>query len=236
MKSMRVVALSAASALALALAACTPSAPEASPSVSVAVEPNVTPSASESPTPMPSPVGPVELDCPTWDDGLDETGAAAINANRYAGICAGMSFEEASGTYAGPPLTGHEFCPWLAPIVAIDDPGFYVDAVTDPSAPGAEIFLFRMAWYADAAAAASFELPRTAEGISVGSGTAEVLAAYPAGVLVDVDDMALGPRQQIIAPVTDQYTYVFDVTDGYVSFMYWGEGISSGATAELCAL
>ncbi|MFO7244926.1 MAG: hypothetical protein DIU73_008620 [Actinomycetes bacterium] len=235
MSMKRLVPLALVSGSLLVVAGCTTPAADPSPSPTVTASPVVTESPSPEPSPEPTSDA-VELDCPTWDDGLDESGLAPIAANRYAGICAGMSFEEASGTYAGPPLTGHEFCPWLAPIVAIDDPGLYVDAVSRPDAPGAEIFLFRMAWYGDLAAASSFEVPRNAEGISVGSTTAEVLAAYPGATQVSVDDMALGPREQIVVPVTDEYTYVFDVTDGRVSFMYWGEGISSGATAELCAL
>ena len=234
MKTSRLVSLAAASALALTLAACT--SPGSEPTVSDSPTPMPSPVFSDSPTPMPSPVDPVELDCPTWDDGLVEDGPAPIAANRYAGICAGMSFTEASGTYGGPPLAGYDYCPWVAPIVQQDDPGMYIEAISDPGAPGEEIFMFRFSWLADPAAASSYEVPRTAEDITIGSTAAEVHAAYPVGQAIVFDDMALGPRDQIVVPVTSEYTYVFDVTGGLVNTMYWGKSLSAGATAELCAL
>jgi hypothetical protein len=236
MKTTRILAFAAASALVLAVSACTSPTAEPSPSASDSPTPMPSPVFSDSPTPLPSPVDPVALDCPTWDDGFVEDGPAPIAANRYAGICAGMSFAEASMTYAGPPLVGVEFCPWITQIVAQDDPGLYVEAVSDPGAPGDDIFMFRMTWLADPATASSYEMPRTAEGITIGSTSAEVLAAYPVGSSIVFDDMALGPRDQIVVPVTSEYTYVFDVTDGLVNTMYWGENLSAGATAELCAL
>jgi hypothetical protein len=236
LKTTRILTLAAASALALALVACEPPATEPSPSASDSPTAMPSPVFSDSPTPMPSPVDPIALDCPTWDDGLVEDGPAPIAANRYAGICAGMSFAEASMTYGGPPLAGYDYCPWVAPIVQQDDPGMYIEAISDPGAPGDDIFMFRFSWLADPASASSYEVPRTAENITIGSTAAEVLAAYPVGSTIVFDDMAIGPRDQIVVPVTSEYSYVFDVTGGLVNTMYWGESLSAGATAELCAL
>jgi hypothetical protein len=238
MKTSRLATAAVASLIALTLAACTPASdPEPSASSSATV--------SDSPTPMPSPTdvpsptataAPDELDCTAWDDGLDEGGIAPIAANRYAGICAGMSFAEASGTFAGPPLTGIEVCPWITELVAMPDPGLYVEAISYNDAPGDEIFMFRMFWVGDPAAAPSFEIPYTAEGISIGSTTAQVVAAYPTGTAIVREDMAAGTLDQIVVPITDDYTYVFDVTGGLVNRMYWGERLAFGAQAELCAL
>lgn len=236
MRTKRILALLTVAAITATLAACTPPAAEPSPSASDSPTPMPSPVFSDSPTPMPSPVDPVALDCPTWDDGLVEDGPAPIAANRYAGMCAGMSFAEASGTYPGPPLTGYEYCPWVAPIVAQDDPGMYIEAISDPGTPGESIFMFRFSWMADPSTASSYEIPYTAEGISIGSTAVEVLGAYPVGQSIVFDDMALGPRDQIVVPVTSEYTYVFDVTGGLVNTMYWGQSLSAGATAELCAL
>lgn len=235
--SVRTATAVAATCLALSLTACGPGAPEPSPSPSP--EPSVSVTASPTPTPEPSPsvtAAPGELDCPGWDDGLDESGIAPIAANRYAGICVDMSFTEASGTFGGPPITGDPYCPWIANVVWVEEYAFIVNAVTEYENPGERIWMFRMAWWGDPADMAGFELPTTAEGITLGSTTAQVLAAFPGGSMVGIEDMSLGPRQQWLAPVNDQYGYIFDVTDGYVSIMYWGERLAGGTNAEICAL
>ena len=235
----RLAAVAAAATLVLALSACQGAEAEPSASASVSASPteaSPSPTVSDSPTPMPSVVDPVALDCPTWDDGLEEAGPAPIAANRYAGICAGMSFAEASMTYGGPPLVGVDVCPWITQIVAQDDPGLYVEAVSEPDAPGEDIFMFRMTWLGDPASASMYEVPATAEGITIGSSAAQVLAAYPVGQSIVREDMAAGTRDQIVVPVTADYSYVFDVTGGLVNTMYWGERLSAGAQAELCAL
>src|SRR5688572_30447462 len=100
----RLAAAAAAAVFALALSACQGAEAEPSASPSDSPPPMPSPVFEEPPSPMPSVVDPVALDCPTWDDGLVEDGPAPIAANRYAGICAGMSFAEGSMTYGGPPL------------------------------------------------------------------------------------------------------------------------------------
>src|SRR5690606_36385096 len=114
--------------------------------------------------------------------------------------------------------------------------GLYVEAISSPEAPGDAIFMFRMSWLGDPSAAPNFEIPFTAEGISIGSTAAQVLAAYPDATQIVREDMAAGSRNQIVVAVTPQLTYVFDVTDGSVNTMYWGEQLAMGAQAELCAL
>ncbi len=136
----------------------------------------------------------------------------------------------------GPPIAGESYCPWYAEVLGVSDPGLYVAAVTDPDNPGDDIFLFRMIWLGDPADAASFAAPTTQEGISVGSTTAEVTAAYPSGTSVALDDPARGPRTQIVVDGTGGNSLAFDVTSGHVDTVYWGQGVESGVAGELCAL
>ena len=161
----------------------------ASPSPS----PSPTPSASPStePTTAPATFGPTAGN-PCDTPGASATGLPAIDFNRYASICLGMSFAEASTAMPGPIIAGQPECPWYAELLAIDDPGLYVAAVTYPENPGDEIFLFRMIWVGNPADAASFPAPATQQGISVGSTAAEVNAAYPSAATVTVDDPARG--------------------------------------------
>src|SRR4029079_5030025 len=103
--------------------------------------------------------------------------------------------------------------------------------------PGASINFFIMYWYGDPADAASFEMPRTAEGITIGSTADEVSAAYPTASEVTFDDLARGPRTQLVVPTTADTTYNFDVVDGVVTEISWGEGLSEGGpNGDLCAL
>ena len=246
----RKVAVSLAVAT-LAIAGCSSPSDDASTGLSpsafvtesaTADAPSPTPSPSPTPTPepdaAPSPATtPVAAQGdPCADPNVSTTGLAGIDFNRYARICLGMSFAEASAAMPGPAVAGEAECPWYAVVLAVDDPGLYVAAVSRPDDPGAEIFLFRMTWQADPAAAASFSAPATASGISVGSTPAEVKAAYPHAVSVVVDDPARGPRTQLIASGPNNTSLVFDVTEGLVTDMYWGTGISQGAAGELCAL
>jgi len=150
-------------------------------------------------------------------------------------VCIGQTYEEAEAS--GAPLTVPEICPWIAEIVAMDDPGFYVTAYSDNENPGDYIFMFTLRWFADPAEAASFEMPRTAEGITIGSTTAEVLAAYPAGTEIVFDDISRGPRNQIIVPTTATTTYNFDVVDDVVVEISWGEHLENGGPyGDTCAL
>lgn len=217
------------------LAGCTTPAespsPSASPSASVTPGPSVTPSETPSPTPTETTVA---AECPTWTDDPDST-AAAIGPISFAGVCIGQSFDEAIAT--GAPLTAPEVCPWAGDLVAIDDPGLYVIAYSDPEDPGAYINFFVLRWFADPADAASFEMPRTAEGITIGSSAADVLDAYPVANEIEFDDIARGPRLQIVVETTDTTTYNFDIVDGVVTEISWGENLDQGGpNGDLCAL
>lgn len=231
MKRITVLAL----AVALALTACTDSDPEATPSPSPS--PSLTPSPSISPTPSPSPSPVVEALCPGWDDGLDEEGVAAIDFNRYAGICLGMSFAEASATYAGPPLVGEDYCPWVTAIVEVDDLGLYVHAYTFPEDPGEEIWLFKMIWLDDPAIAWSHDLPAHADGGTIGAMEGDIFAWYPTGSMVTHDDPSRGMRTQWVVPGPNNTAIAFDLTEGVVSEMSWGNRITGGGPwGELCAI
>jgi len=244
MHRMTVTALVAAT---LALAACSsPSGGEVTPLASVTQTPHsaIPSSASASPTPTPEPddvpspaTTPVAAQGdPCADPSASITGLAGIDFNRYARICLGMSFAEASAAMLGPAIAGESMCPWYAVVLAVDDPGLYVAAVSRLEDPGAEIFLFRMTWQADPADAAAFGAPATAAGLSVGSTPGEIKAAHPQAVSVTIDDPSRGPRNQLVVAGPDATSLVFDVTEGVVTDMYWGKGISQGAVAELCAL
>lgn len=228
----------------LTLTGCGSASPELTavthePATSSPVTASSTPSPSPSPTPEPTTPsatpGP-EMGNPCDDPDATAVGLPAIDFNRYANICLGMSFAEASDAMPGPPIAGEAQCPWYAELLAVDDPGLYVAAVTEPDNPGADIFLFRMIWLGDPADAASFAAPETQQGISVGSTTAEVNAAYPSATTVAIDDPARGPRNQLVVSGPGGNSLVFDVTSGHVDAMYWGERISQGAAGELCAL
>lgn len=238
MKTSRLAIAAVTSLLALTLAGCTGGgtpAPSETPSATASGTPGPSPSVTPEPSEAPEVLADA-LECPSWDDGLDESGLEPIAGNRYAGICVGMSFEEASGTFAGPPLMGTEYCPWITEIVAMPDPGLYVEAISSPEAPGDRIFMFRMTWLGDPMAAPAYERPFTVEGASVGTGAAQVLSLYPTATQIVREDMAAGTREQIVVRVTADLSYVFDVTGGLVNTVYWGEGLEDGAQAELCAL
>lgn len=216
----------------LALSGCSSTPAESSPSP--------TPVVSESPSPTPTSASPTPsetasaLECPTWTDDPDDA-AAAIGPISFAGVCVGQSFDEARATNA--PVNAPEQCPWYGQLVEQPDPGFFVTALSDPEDPGARIKFFILYWFADPAAASSYEMPATAEGITIGSTVQQVLAAYPNATEVVFSDIARGPRNQIVVPTSDTTTYNFDIADGVVTEISWGEGLSEGGpNGDLCAL
>lgn len=241
------VALAASCCLALAACASSGDAPSASTDASPSTLPAITaptlatPTETAEPSPSfvvdsPSPTPDAPQGDPCTDPSVSASGLAPIDFGRYADICVGMSFAEATAAMPGPPIQGTGGCPWYADVLAADDPGLYVSAVTLPDAPGDRIFMFRMAWQGSLANAAAYDAPATAAGISVGSTTAEVKAAYPGAKAVTIDDPSIGQRNQLVVAGPSSMSLVFDVTEGRVSSVYWGERIQNGSVAELCAL
>lgn len=80
-------------------------------------------------------------------------------------------------------------------------------------------------------------MPRTVEGVGVGSTEAEVLAAYPSAVIDnDFEDISVGPLKRIIVEDPDSDSrYVFALYDGdtNVSLLQWGPH-AGGQWAHLC--
>ena len=224
-----------AAALALVLAGCTtPSEP--SPSPTPVVTPSETPVPSETPSPTPSDsLTPVSYDCPAWDDAVDD-GGPAITPTGYAGICLGASFADAEAR-TGAPISPVEVCPWYGQIVADDELGFFVSAISYPEEPGEFIWVFSLVWLGDPASALSYEMPATAEGISVGSTIDNVKHAYPDAREIFFDDPSRGERHQIVVDNGDDLSFNFDLQDDVVSEITWGIGIGDGGPrGELCAL
>jgi hypothetical protein len=147
-----------------------------------------------------------------------------------------MSFAAASAAMPGPPVDGQAVCPWYALVLSVADPGLYVAAITRADDPGTAIYMFSMSWQGESAAAAAFGAPATVKGISVGSTTAQVIAAYPSATSVTFNDISRGPRTQLIVAGPGGTSMIFDVTSGAVSDMYWGKGIPQGVNGELCSL
>jgi hypothetical protein len=146
-----------------------------------------------------------------------------------------MTFDEVTAN--GTPTVGEEQCPWYAPIVSDDELGFYIIAVTQDADAAGTISFFILRWFSDPTGAADADVPATPEGITIGSTADEVLAAYPAAQEITFDDMARGPRTQLVVPTGDSTTYNFDITDLRVSEISWGEDLGTGGPrGDLCAL
>ena len=219
----------------LFLAACSSTPPAASPSASPSDSPSVTASASASASPSASatPTN-TALDCPAWTDDPDAQ-VSAIGPNRYAGACLGMTFDEATAN--GTTVVGEEQCPWYATIVGDDDLGFYINAVQGGQEADGTITFFMVKWFGNPADAASYEMPRTPEGITIGSTRAEVLDAYPTASEIEFEDIARGMREQLVVTTGDTTTYNFDIVDKTVTEISWGEGLANGGpNGDLCAL
>ena len=194
--------------------------------------------ASASPTaPATATPGPTErpwaaMSCPTYDDGYDPD-YVTIDVNRYASVCLGMSFEEATASLPGATIVGEEMCPWYALVVDADP--LYIAAISRVEAPGDEIRALRVLYAGDLSALEPWEVPRTATGIGLGSSRDAVEAAYPASYGLTVDDPSRGPRDQVVVPHETGLAFVFDVVDGTVTEMTWGAGLLDGIAGELCA-
>ena len=219
----------------LLLAACSSTPSATTPSASPTASPSATVSASQSPSASPTPTATdTALGCPPWSDDPDAA-VAAIAPNRFAGACLGMTFDQATAN--GTTVVGDKQCPWFSTVVADDKLGYYVNVVQGTQDANGTISLFMVKWFGDPADAASYEMPATAEGITIGSTKAEVLAAYPTATEVSFDDISRGPRKQLVVPTGDGTTYNFDITNKLVSEISWGEGLADGGpNGELCAL
>lgn len=226
--------LLAALIAALVLTGCGASPdPSFTPSASGTAVASPSATASPSPTPSPSETATAQA-CAPWVDDPD-TGVAQIGPGRFMGACVGQSFADAAANNTA--VAAVEQCPWYGDIVSNDDLGFYVSAVSDPESPAESIQFFVVRWFSDPGTAAQYEMPRTAEGIGIGSTRNDVLAAYPDNVQLDFDDIARGPRSQVVVSLDDGTTYNFDITDNLVSEISWGEGLAQGGpNGDLCAL
>ncbi len=174
------------------------------------------------------------LGCPSsWDDGLHEDGLSTIDMNRYADICVGESFDDASAVPGVQQLVGEPMCPWVGPIVDAGD--LYIAAISGVDDPGAEIDIFRAIWLGDMAAIEP-GMPTTAEGIGIGSPVADVYTAYPDAFELVLDDPSRGERTEIVVPGPATLGYVFDAREGMVAEITWGVGMDDGVAGEFCAL
>jgi hypothetical protein len=162
-------------------------------------------------------------------------GLAAIDFDRFAGVCVGMDYPEA-GAAMGMDFGGIAACPWVAEIASDDGIGLYVTAMSSYDDPGASINFFRLAWLNDPAAAGSYEMPATHEGITIGSTLAQLQAAYPSATHYEIDDYARGMRDEWVVLGTGGNEYIFDVVDGLVSEINWGQLQPTGIQGEYCAL
>lgn len=233
----------------IALAGCSGATHEAATSSTPGAQasattesPSAMATATNTPSPLPSVTPPAPTKTPAAqgdpckDPSVSLVGLPGIDYDRYANICLGMSYAQASAAMKGPAILGDGSCPWYATVLAIDNPGLYVGAVTRVDDPGAAIFMFRMTWQSDQATAVAFDAPATPADITVGSTTAQVKAAYPQGKVITFEDLARGPRTQIVVAQPEDTSFVFDVSDGFVTDIYWGTGLSNGANGEICAL
>ncbi len=93
-----------------------------------------------------------------------------------------------------------------------------------------------MAWLNDPATASQYEMPATAEGITIGSTLAQLQAAYPSATHYAINDYARGPRDEWVVLGPNGNEYIFDVTAGLVSELNWGQLQPTGMQGEYCSL
>ena len=235
MATTRIAAALAVVALS-ALGGCTPGG-NGAPTITVTT-PTASPSTPLSPTPTPvatpTPDSTLAAACASYTDSPDAA-TAAIDFNRFADVCLGMSYAEATAA-TGVPVVGETQCPWVTTLESDDSLGYYVTALSPVDTPGSEIWFFHMIWQSDPATATAYDLPRTPEGITIGSTVAQLMAAYPGATTLAVDDYSRGPRDERLVAGPDSTTYVFDITGGLVSELTWGHRLTMGAQGEYCAL
>ncbi|UYN84726.1 MAG: hypothetical protein KIT89_06070 [Microcella sp.] len=204
-------ARSAAAALALAamlaLSSCAAEAPPAAE----------TPAPTVTVTVSPSPEPEVAL----GDFGFTYFGAATIDAADVAAL------EAQLGAAVDVPAE----CPWY-PMIASHGTYAETRAFFDSRGvtPGVRFF-YTLEMGDDGV------MPRTVEGVGVGSTEAEVLAAYPSAVIDNsFEDVSLGPIKRIIVddPASDS-KYVFGLFEGdeYIGILQWGPD-AGGQWAHLC--
>lgn len=231
----------ALAATTLVLAGCTPSTePSASPSTDLSASPSAEPSTAPSPTdtsgPSPTDTSASGTDCLFFDPASEGMGQPAIDFNRFAGICVGMSFPEAEAA-SFMDVSGVPECPWVATVVSDDDIGLYVNAISDNEEPGAEIRFFVMYWFGDPVDASSYEMPALESGVTIGTTEGTLLVEYPTAEQIIFDDISRGERYQRVVAGPDGTSINFDIVDGYVSEISWGWGLGDGGpNGELCAL
>ena len=147
-----------------------------------------------------------------------------------------MTFDEATAN--GTTVVGDEQCPWYATIVGDDDLGFYVNAVQGGQDADGTISLFMVKWFGDPADAASYEMPATPEGITIGSTRAEVLAAYPTGIgdcHSTTSRAERASRSWCLRATTPPTTSTSSTR--LVTEISWGVGLANGGpNGDMCAL
>jgi hypothetical protein len=204
-----------------------PAAPQSEREVAAPLPTGARPSATVSPPPTQP-----ALDCPSYDDGPD-LAYVAIDGHRFASVCTGMTFEQASAALPGV-VEVRPQCTWVATLV--EAAPLYIEAVSTRDNPTGPIQFFRLAYIADPATAPPHEVPGTAEGVSIGSARSDVAAAYPAAFEAAHDDPLRGTRQQLVVQDTPGHWYVFDLVDDVVAEITWGKGIEAGVPIEFCPL
>lgn len=197
-------------ATAFVLAATTISAC-ATPAEPAAESPAPTVTVTVEPTPTPTPT-------PEGDFDFTSFGAAQIGAPDVATLEAQL----------GAPVGIEEICPWYP---EVGSHGTYAQTYAFLDDTEGVVFFYTLEMGDDG------DMPRTAEGVGVGSTEAEILAAYPDAVIDDsFEDVSLGPLRRIIIddPASDS-KYVFAAAPGsdFYNLLQWGPR-AGGQWAHLC--
>jgi len=117
------------------------------------------------------------------------------------------------------PVTGHPDCPYFGTVWGTEAANTIAFMDETDMAAGVRFFYTMPGW-----ATTSAPFPRNAEGVGVGSTQAEVMAAFPTGVLGSMNDLGAGEITTITVddPASDsKYVYGFNGTST-VNMLQWG--------------
>lgn len=233
--------LALAAVIAVALSGCIlPGGASSTPSMSATASASPSPVASPSPSTSPTPTPALADDgCPDSVFDGDDPLQPVIDYNRFQTVCIGMTFAEADAAWPNG-ITQPGECPWNANIITDDTNYVYLTAFdfTDFESAPYNVDLFRLAYYGDPSAPLPYPLPRTLEGIGIGSTDVEVFAAYPGATSATLPDESRGgDRDFIVSTNADGLSYSFNIESGYVSEMAWGKRLAGGGIiGHVCAL